>query len=174
MLVLLSVWNEVHIVCIIVQLMPLHSKTPSSPASFKSRLVLPFRCRFTQVVLEKRPLNGCSSTAATYLLCQERNETSLCVIWGNLCCGCHLHTEPNLQWSLILFHGPRPAPFSHSDVSRMDCIWPSQPLSMSLSTSTTLHPARSPFWRLLILVLFSFNVFIIFVTCVDSCLSAEL
>jgi len=35
------------------------SQTPSSLASFKSRLVLPFRYRTTQVVLEKRPLNGC-------------------------------------------------------------------------------------------------------------------
>jgi len=37
-----------------VELMPLHLKTPSSPASFKSRLVLPFWYLFTQVVL----LNG--------------------------------------------------------------------------------------------------------------------
>ena len=32
--------------------------TPSSLASVKSRMVLPFWCRLTQVVLEKRPLNG--------------------------------------------------------------------------------------------------------------------
>ena len=44
-----------------VQLMPMHPKTPSSLASFKSRLVFPFWYRLTQVVLEKRPLNGCSS-----------------------------------------------------------------------------------------------------------------
>ena len=44
-----------------VQLMPLHSQTPLSFASFKSTLVLPFCYRLTQVVLEKRPLNGCSS-----------------------------------------------------------------------------------------------------------------
>ena len=44
-----------------VQLMPLHSQTPSSFASFKSTLVLPFCYRLTQVVLDKRPLNGCSS-----------------------------------------------------------------------------------------------------------------
>jgi len=42
-----------------VQLMPLHPKTPLSLASFKSRLVLPFWYLLTQVVLEKRPLNGC-------------------------------------------------------------------------------------------------------------------
>ena len=45
-----------------VQLMPLHPQTPSSVASVKSRLVLPFWYRLTQVVLEKRPLNGCSSS----------------------------------------------------------------------------------------------------------------
>jgi len=46
-----------------VQLMPLHPKTPLSLASFKSRLVLPFWYRLTQVVLEKRPLNRCSSSS---------------------------------------------------------------------------------------------------------------
>jgi len=45
----------------IVQLMPLSS--PSSLASFKSRLVLSFWYRLTQVVLEKRLLNGCSSSS---------------------------------------------------------------------------------------------------------------
>jgi len=34
-------------------------KPPSSLASVKSRLVLPFWYRLTQVVLEKRPLNRC-------------------------------------------------------------------------------------------------------------------
>jgi len=41
-----------------VQVMPLHPKTPSPLASFKSRLVLPFWYRLIQVVQEKRPLNG--------------------------------------------------------------------------------------------------------------------
>jgi len=38
-----------------------HPKTLSSLASFKSRPVLPIWYWLTQVVLEKRPLNGCSS-----------------------------------------------------------------------------------------------------------------
>jgi len=48
-----------------VQLMPLHPRTPSSLAAFKSRLVLHFWYRPTRVVLEKRPLNGrnCSSSS---------------------------------------------------------------------------------------------------------------
>jgi len=48
-----------------VQLTPLPS--PSSLASFKSRLVIPFWYRLTQVVLEKRPLNGCSVVVTTIL-----------------------------------------------------------------------------------------------------------
>ena len=57
-----------------VQLMPLHPKTPSSLASSKSRLVLPFWCRLTRVVLEKRPLDGCSGSSSNNMdvnkLCQ--------------------------------------------------------------------------------------------------------
>jgi len=47
-----------------VQLMPLHLKTPSSFALFKSRLVLPFWYRLSQVVPEKRQLNGCNSSSS--------------------------------------------------------------------------------------------------------------
>ena len=61
MLVWLSVWSEVQIVCMWSSWCHCHPKTPSSLASFKSGLVLPFWQRLTQVVLEKRPLNGCSS-----------------------------------------------------------------------------------------------------------------
>ena len=48
-----------------VQLMLLHPQTPSSLASFKSGLVLPFWYKLTQVVLEKRPLNGCASGSSS-------------------------------------------------------------------------------------------------------------
>ena len=41
-----------------VQLRPTHPKTPLSPASFKSRLLLPYWYWLTQIVLEKRPLNA--------------------------------------------------------------------------------------------------------------------
>ena len=33
--------------------------TPSSLASLKTRMLIPFWCQLTQVVVEKRPLNGC-------------------------------------------------------------------------------------------------------------------
>ena len=47
-----------------VQLIPLYHKTPSWLASFKSRSVLPFWYWLNQVVMEKRPLNGCSSSSS--------------------------------------------------------------------------------------------------------------
>jgi len=46
------------------QLMPLHPETPLSLAEFKSGLFLPFWYRLIQVVLEKKPLNGCSSSSS--------------------------------------------------------------------------------------------------------------
>jgi len=39
--------------------------TPSSLASVKSRMVLPFWYWLTQVVLQKRPLNGSSSSSSS-------------------------------------------------------------------------------------------------------------
>jgi len=51
----LSVWSEVQ-TCIWHSGCLCHSL---SIAPVKSRLVLPFWYRLTQVVLEKRPLNGC-------------------------------------------------------------------------------------------------------------------
>jgi len=62
-----------------VQLMPLLPKTSSSLASFKSRLVIPFWYWLTQVVLEKMPLNGCSSSSSllSYI-------TLLCIFCNSL------------------------------------------------------------------------------------------
>ena len=66
MLVWLSVCSEVQIVCIWSSWCHCCPQTPSSLASFKSRLAVPSRYRLTQVVLEKRPLNGRSSSAENY------------------------------------------------------------------------------------------------------------
>jgi len=62
-LVWLSVWSEVQIVVLAYGPADAtaYQKTASSLASFKSRLVLPFWYQLTQVVLENRPLNRCSS-----------------------------------------------------------------------------------------------------------------
>jgi len=62
---------ERHADCLhVVQLIPLPPKTSPYLASFKSRLVLPFCYRLTQVFLVKRPLNGCSNI----LVCLAINE----------------------------------------------------------------------------------------------------
>ena len=59
MLVWLSIWSDVQIVSI-GPADATASQTLSSLASFKYRLVLHFWYRLTQVVLEKKLLNGCS------------------------------------------------------------------------------------------------------------------
>ena len=74
-----------------VQLTPLHPKTPSPLASFKSRLVSPFRYRLTRVVLEKRPLNRCSSSSNGGQLCHLSLQSIIILI-------VHTHTHP--------FNGP--------------------------------------------------------------------
>ena len=61
-----------------VQLMPLCPKTPSSLASFKSRLVLPFWYLLTPVVLENRPLNGCNSSSPGSTCCCFRSTSLHC------------------------------------------------------------------------------------------------
>ena len=58
-LVWLSVWIQVQMIAY----GPADATaTPSSLTPVKSN-VLPFWCQLTQVVLEKRPLNGCSSSS---------------------------------------------------------------------------------------------------------------
>ena len=70
----LSVWSEVQ-TCIWPSWCHCHSL---SLAPIKSRLVLPFWYRLSQVVLEKRPLNGSS-----------RNAVILSMLMpGQSCCGC--------------------------------------------------------------------------------------
>jgi len=62
----LSVWSEVQ-TCIWPSWCHCYSL---SVAPVKSRLVLPFWYRLTQVVLEKRPLNGCSCSSKVRRLAQ--------------------------------------------------------------------------------------------------------
>ena len=74
-----------------VQLMPLHPKTPSCLASFKSRLVLHFWYRLTQAVLEKRPLSGSSSS---------NNQTTSCIDTATDCVFSWLFCVPKVLTSL--------------------------------------------------------------------------
>jgi len=58
----LSVWSEVQMVCIWSSWCHCH---PIISCSSKIQNGLLFWCRLTRVVLEKRPLNGCSSGSST-------------------------------------------------------------------------------------------------------------
>ena len=81
-----------------VQLMPLHPKTPSSFVSFKSRLVLLFCYQLSQIVLEKRPLNGCSVVlvvVAVYVSLLYHFQDIVSIL-----CSKHLHGALK-QWTFL-------------------------------------------------------------------------
>ena len=88
-LVWLSVWSEVQIVCIWFSWCHCHPKTSSSLAPLKSRLVLPFWYWLTQAVLEKKPLNRCSSSVVCEYYCHTDPVKSCAdmqwrVMWSSL------------------------------------------------------------------------------------------
>ena len=74
----------------------LHPKTPLSHASFISRLVLPFRYRLTQVVLEKRPLHththltalpgraGTRKVKPIWILLKQETVSGSGISWGHM------------------------------------------------------------------------------------------
>ena len=64
---------------LMVQLMPLHTETTSSVASFKSRLVLPFWYWLAKDAIEKRPLNGCHVAEVVVMI-----QTGKVIIWSFL------------------------------------------------------------------------------------------
>jgi len=78
-----------------VQLMPLHPKTPSCLASFKSRLVLHFWYWLTQAVLEKRPLSGSSSSSSS------SNQTTSCIDTATDCFFSWLFSVPKVLTLIV-------------------------------------------------------------------------
>jgi len=102
-----------------VQLMPLHPKTPSFLASFKSRLVLHFWYRLTQVVLEKRPLNGCSSSSSSYLLALSIwfAEQGLCN--GTVSVRLSVHLSQNVPTAANQLHAVNAAGRRAGDIDRL-------------------------------------------------------
>ena len=98
MLVWLSVYSDSADCLHMVELMPVHSKTSSFLASFKSGLFLPFWYQLSQVVLEKRPLNGCTSVPRTMAdaVCLTFFDQAVFVLYRNIKTGvdaitCFLH-----------------------------------------------------------------------------------
>jgi len=103
MLVWLSVWNLVHIVCIWSSWCHCHPNTLLSFATFKSRLILSFWYRLYQVVLEKRPLNrcSCSSSSISYIQCR--------CVWISVLWRCWLGSRKGIRpvknWVVGCWHG---------------------------------------------------------------------
>ena len=89
----LSVWSEVQ-TCIWSSWCHCH---PLSLASVKSRLVLPFWYRLTQVVPDKGPLNVCVCVRACVRACVR---VCVCAAVTDLFVECHLklHIDITLQW----------------------------------------------------------------------------
>jgi len=60
--------------------------TPSSPASVKYSMILPFWCRLTRGVMEKKPLNGCLTVKEQLLFCgtgrSVRNMVAYSSLWS--------------------------------------------------------------------------------------------
>jgi len=115
MLEWLSVWSKVQIVSIWSSWCHCIPQPPSSLASFKSRVVLPFWYWLTQVIMKKRPLNGCSSSSSTsscYLLHYAGQELAVWqyewqwfVAWG--------------QWTGSVFPGPPDTDFCRN----VEYVW---------------------------------------------------
>ena len=101
MLVWLSVWNLVHIVCIWSSWCHCHPKTLLSFATFKSRLILSFWYRLNQVVLEKRPLNRCSCCSISYIQCRCVRISVLWRCW----LGSRKGIRPVKNWVVGCWHG---------------------------------------------------------------------
>ena len=91
----LSVWSEVQ-TCIWPSWCHCHSL---SLAAVKSRLVLPFWYRLTQVVLEKRPLNGCSSSCRASVLCRSWLVDLCSVVHCSISFSC---TQKPLMFGIVI------------------------------------------------------------------------
>ena len=100
-MLVLSVWSEVQTVCIWSSWCHWFSKTPSPLASFKSRLVLPFLYRLTQAVLEKRSLNGYSSSSSNI---SSSPSCPPMLKWCN--CNCFFVNKSNYKFSIFLLYLP--------------------------------------------------------------------
>jgi len=119
-----------------VQLMPLPSQNPpSSLDSFKCRLALPFWYQLTQVVLEKMPLNGSSSSSVFHM------EPSI-LTQDSVTFRSSLHILPMLAYPsfFVVQHIIRPMKFVKSAQFRVCCK------CFSFCGTWSVGRARKPHW----------------------------
>jgi len=116
-----------------VQLMPLHPKTPSSLASFESRLVLPFWYRLTQVALENRPLNGCSSS---------RIEATCCLSGDAVSAAGHLSASVS---ATEVIYGASSIELAHELLKYAEVCATSAPVAMAGAAGSAARRARTLF-----------------------------
>ena len=93
----------------VVQLMPLHPQTPSFLASFKSKLVLPFCYRLTQVVLEKSTVKTGVIVVVVVVMCCKVQRWFSCLFcaillycwpyWLSSLCVCECTVSVVAQWT---------------------------------------------------------------------------
>jgi len=107
-----------------------HPQTPSSLASFKSRPVLSFWYQLTQVVLEKRPLNGHVVVVTVHCL----SETNL--IWSEM----QIFTSQVITVDNEVKYETQETNFSHTDTG----FWLTA--HMALSCSFTDGHINTNFW----------------------------
>jgi len=139
-----------------VHLMPLPSPNLIISCSLKSRLVLPFWYRLTQVVLEKRPLNGCSGCLSLSLLNTRQFAAAVsgprcCVVPVRWCSG-RAHTaccpDSRAGWT----ENWSPTTYTSATATRQnshstECSWmalsaclrKAEPLPVAVETSHTKH-----------------------------------
>jgi len=119
-----------------VQLMPLPSQNPpSSLDSFKSRLVLSFWYRLTQVVLEKMPLNGPSSSSVFHMEPSILTQDSV-----TFCSSLHILPMLACPIFIVVQHIIRPMKFVESAQFRVCCK------CFSFCGTWSVGRARKPHW----------------------------
>ena len=152
MLVWLSVWSEVQVVCIWSSWCHCRPKTQSSLASFKSRLFFTFLVLSYSAVLEKRPLNGCGISSRFQGLGSGLREgeasRAIFAVWDQSSCQYLDHSVGSIRVRMIVWGKEERQPellhpvlsvssmtVVHSDTTQMWAvfnIWPLKILLQSL------------------------------------------
>ena len=121
----LSVWSEVQ-TCIWPSWCHCHSL---SLAPVKSRFVLPFWYRLTQVVLEKRPLNGCSRIVSVVRICLLHHQSDQYMLVSKFeSMESSIPDSAFRYCTLSVHYGPQKSIFELEQALELDAFSLSQPI----------------------------------------------